>query len=42
MLGRRGVRVGVTYPDLYYYLSKVILEAAAELKKEGYRPGLRS
>ncbi|MCI4438178.1 MAG: pyruvate, phosphate dikinase [Ignisphaera sp.] len=38
MLGHRGVRVGVTYPEFYYYLSKAILEAAAELKKEGYNP----
>jgi len=38
MLGHRGVRVGVTHPDFYYYLNKAILEAAAELKKEGYRP----
>lgn len=38
MLGHRGVRVGVTYPEFYYYLSKAILEAAAELKKEGLNP----
>ncbi|MBP1449010.1 MAG: pyruvate, phosphate dikinase [Thermoproteus sp.] len=38
MLGHRGVRVGVTYPEFYYYLSKAILEAAAELKKEGGNP----
>jgi pyruvate,orthophosphate dikinase len=38
MLGHRGVRVGVTHPDFYYYLNKAILEATAELKKEGYRP----
>lgn len=38
MLGHRGVRVGVTYPEFYYYLSKAILEAAAELKKEGFNP----
>lgn len=38
MLGHRGVRVGVTYPEFYYYLSKAILEAAAELKREGFNP----
>lgn len=38
MLGHRGVRVGVTHPDFYYYLNKAILEAAAELKKEGFNP----
>jgi len=38
MLGHRGVRVGVTYPEIYYYLSKAILEAAAELIKEGFNP----
>ncbi|MEM2512033.1 MAG: pyruvate, phosphate dikinase [Ignisphaera sp.] len=38
MLGHRGVRVGVTHPEFYYYLSKAILEATAELIKEGYTP----
>jgi len=38
MLGHRGVRVGVTHPDFYYYLNRAILEAAAELKKEGHSP----
>ncbi|MEM4514647.1 MAG: pyruvate, phosphate dikinase [Ignisphaera sp.] len=38
MLGHRGVRVGVTYPEFYYYLTLAILEATAELKKEGYNP----
>ncbi len=38
MLGHRGVRVGVTYPEFYYYLSIAILEAAAELIKEGKNP----
>ncbi|MEL9991638.1 MAG: pyruvate, phosphate dikinase [Thermoproteus sp.] len=38
MLGHRGVRVGVTYPEFYYYLSRAILEAAAELKREGRNP----
>ncbi len=38
MLGHRGVRVGVTYPEIYRYLSLAILEATAELIKEGYNP----
>jgi pyruvate,orthophosphate dikinase len=38
MLGHRGVRVGVTNPEIYYYLSLAILEATAELIKEGYNP----
>lgn len=38
MLGHRGVRVGVTHLDFYYYLNKAILEAAAELIKEGFKP----
>ncbi|MGC8974858.1 MAG: pyruvate, phosphate dikinase [Thermoprotei archaeon] len=40
MMGHRGVRVGVTFPEIYYYLSRAMLEAAAELKKEGYKPVL--
>lgn len=38
MMGHRGVRVGVTYPEIYKGLTKAILEAYAELKKEGYNP----
>ncbi|CCC81342.1 pyruvate, phosphate dikinase [Thermoproteus tenax] len=38
MLGHRGVRVGVSYPEVYYYLTKAIAEAASELKKEGRNP----
>ncbi len=40
MMGHRGVRVGVTYPEFYYYLSRAMLEATAELIKEGYHPKL--
>jgi len=40
MMGHRGVRVGVTYPEFYYYLSKAMIEAAAELIKEGKNPVL--
>ncbi|MEM2443639.1 MAG: pyruvate, phosphate dikinase [Sulfolobales archaeon] len=38
MMGHRGVRVGVTYPEFYYYLTKSMVEAAAELIKEGKNP----
>ncbi|MGC9072065.1 MAG: pyruvate, phosphate dikinase [Acidilobus sp.] len=38
MMGHRGVRVGVTYPVIYYYLTRAIAEAAAELIKEGKHP----
>ena len=38
MLGHRGVRVGITHPEIYKYLAIAILEAAAELVKEGYNP----
>ncbi len=40
MMGHRGVRVGVTYPEIYYYLTRAMVEAAAELLKEGYHPKL--
>ncbi len=35
MMGHRGVRVGVTYPEIYEAQAKAILEAAAELIREG-------
>jgi len=35
MLGHRGVRVGVTYPEIYEYQARAICEAAAEILKEG-------
>ena len=38
MMGHRGVRVGVTYPEIYYYLARAMLEATAELIKEGKNP----
>ncbi len=40
MMGHRGVRVGITYPEIYYYLARAMVEAAAELIKEGYHPKL--
>ncbi|MEM3615571.1 MAG: pyruvate, phosphate dikinase, partial [Candidatus Methanomethylicia archaeon] len=36
MMGHRGVRVGVVYPEIYAAQAKAILEATAELIREGY------
>ncbi len=38
MMGHRGVRVGVTDPDFYYYLTRAIMEAALDLLDEGRNP----
>jgi pyruvate,orthophosphate dikinase len=38
MMGHRGVRLGVTYPEVSEMQIRAILEAAAELKKEGKKP----
>ncbi|MEJ2716436.1 MAG: pyruvate, phosphate dikinase, partial [Deltaproteobacteria bacterium] len=35
MLGHRGVRLGITYPEIYMMQIRAILEAAAECMKEG-------
>ncbi|NWG02241.1 MAG: pyruvate, phosphate dikinase [Syntrophaceae bacterium] len=35
MLGHRGVRLGITYPEIYKMQIQAILESAAELIKEG-------
>lgn len=35
MLGHRGVRLGITYPEIYEMQIQAILEAAAECVKEG-------
>ena len=35
MLGHRGVRLGITYPEITEMQVRAILEAAAELIKEG-------
>ena len=37
MMGHRGVRLGITYPEVSEYQVRAILEAAAELKKDGKR-----
>jgi pyruvate,orthophosphate dikinase len=38
MMGHRGVRLGVTYPEVTKMQVRAILEAAAELLKEGKKP----
>jgi pyruvate,orthophosphate dikinase len=35
MLGHRGVRLGITYPEIYEMQIRAVLEAAAECLKEG-------
>lgn len=35
MLGHRGVRLGITYPEIYQMQIQAVLEANAELSKEG-------
>ncbi|NLI91631.1 MAG: pyruvate, phosphate dikinase [Peptococcaceae bacterium] len=36
MLGHRGCRLGITYPEIYAMQSKAIFQASARLVKEGY------
>jgi pyruvate, orthophosphate dikinase len=38
MMGHRGVRLGITYPEVTEMQVKAIIEAAAELKKAGKSP----
>ena len=37
MMGHRGVRLGITYPEITEMQVRAVLEAAAELKKEGVK-----
>ncbi len=37
MLGHRGSRLGITYPEIYRAQARAILEAAVELRKEGVK-----
>jgi len=36
MLGHRGVRLGITYPEIYRMQIRAVLEATAECSKEGF------
>lgn len=38
MLGHRGCRLGITFPEITAMQTRAILSAACELKKEGYNP----
>lgn len=38
MLGHRGCRLGVTFPEIYRMQARAIFEAACDLKKRGYNP----
>ena len=38
MLGHRGCRLGITYPEIYEMQVRAIFEAAADAKKKGKRP----
>lgn len=38
MLGHRGCRLGITTPEIYTMQVRAILQATAQLIKEGYRP----
>ena len=35
MLGHRGVRLGITYPEITEMQTRAIIEAACQLSKEG-------
>lgn len=37
MLGHRGCRLGITYPEIYEMQVQAIFEAACELKSQGYK-----
>ena len=37
MLGHRGVRLGITYPEITEMQTRAIIEAAIQLKKEGLK-----
>lgn len=38
MLGHRGCRLGITYPEVYAMQARAVLQAAAQLIKEGCNP----
>lgn len=40
MLGHRGCRLAITYPEIYRMQGRAIIEAALDLQKEGYNPQL--
>jgi pyruvate,orthophosphate dikinase len=38
MLGHRGVRIGITYPEIYEMQARAVFEAAVDVIKEGIKP----
>jgi pyruvate,orthophosphate dikinase len=38
MLGHRGCRLGITFPEIYAMQARAIFQATAQLVKEGYNP----
>ena len=38
MLGHRGVRIGITYPEIYEMQARAVFEAAVDVIKEGVKP----
>ena len=38
MMGHRGVRLGITYPEISEIQFRAIFEATAELMQEGFNP----
>jgi len=38
MLGHRGIRLAVVYPEIYIMQAQAIIKAAIKVKKEGYEP----
>lgn len=38
MLGHRGCRLGITFPEVYAMQARAVLQAAAQLIEEGYNP----
>ena len=38
MLGTRGCRLGIQYPEIYRMQARAIYQAAARLKQEGLNP----
>ena len=37
MLGHRGCRLGITYPEIYEMQARAIFEAVAEVQKKGVK-----
>ena len=40
MLGHRGCRLGITYPEIYEMQARAIFEAALQAEQAGSSPGI--